>query len=188
MPKTNGKKRQSPSVERQLALVVVRMIECLSGMDDMRARIEAIPEGAKMFADLGTAVDEARQILTVSGYSNLESIAGRVARIQDAIAEALRAQDGAKLAQLGAALDRAKKGLPPLTTEKTPRTPRKPKMPKTPPAEPKEKKSSKKSGKSNPLPIGDVPCHCEFTGCTWKGVAVPDSPCPVCSSGVVADK
>lgn len=184
---SNGKKRQSPSVERQLALALVRVIECLGGMDDLRERITAVPEGAKLFAELGTATDEARQVLTITGYADLESIANRVARIQDDIAEALRVQDGAKLAQLGAALDRAKKGLPPLPTEKKPRAPRKAKTPKpvsTAAAVTKPRK--KKSDTDNALPLGEaVPVQC--LSCPWEGVGSADSKCPKCGNVVALD-
>lgn len=113
--KQNGTKRQSPSVERQLALTLLRVIECAGMLD----------EGATGKEALMLAVDAAIPILDANGYKNMESIPTRVKRIETEIGEALKAQDGAKLAQLGAALDRAKKGLPPLASEKkTPQAPK----------------------------------------------------------------
>lgn len=99
--KQNGTKRQSPSIERQLALALVAVLEA---------------SGDETAMDI--AATDARAILKTHGYDNLESIPTRVKRIETEIGEALKAQDGAKLGQLGAALDRAKKGLPPLATEK----------------------------------------------------------------------
>lgn len=115
--KQSGTKRQSPSVERQLALALVAVIE----------RVDLVNEaaGADDFTQLHRSAGEARTVLSANGYENLESIPTRVKRIETEIGAALKAQDGAKLARLGAALDRAKKGLPPLVSEKkTPQSPK----------------------------------------------------------------
>jgi len=188
MPKTKTQKsRQSPSVERQLALALLRVIECLGPMDDLRSVIEARDGGAKFWADLETATNEAREVLKTNNYGELETIATRVKRIEADIAEAVRNQDGAKLAILGAALDRAKSGKPPLETEKKPR--KKKAEPATTTDPPAEKKTQKKKGegKPGPLPLGEaVPCQCLYPGCGWEGSAIVDSACPVCSSAVVA--
>lgn len=179
MTKTTPKKsRQVPSVERQIALALLRVIECLSPIEDLRSLIcaEASGSGTKFMAELETATSEAREVLKANNYGGLETIAARVKRIEDEIEVALKARDGAKLAILGAALDRAKAGKPPLATEK------KPKKKTDPPAEKKDRKK-----KDDPaLPLGEVPCQCAYPGCAWSGVAVPDSACPVCSSAVVA--
>src|SRR5438445_13887738 len=103
---TNGKQRQSPSRERSLALALVRLIECLSEMDNIRERIEAVPEGAEIFVQLGTATDEARKVLADNGFGDLESIATRVARITTDLESAIAEKDGVRIAELGAALDR----------------------------------------------------------------------------------
>lgn len=121
MAKTNGKKRTSPSVERQLALALIAVIESAKGLDGNGDRELAVRQAAAA----------GQELLKANGYADLESIPTRVKRIENEIAVAVAAQDGAKLAQLGAALDRAKKGLPPLATEKKPRAaPRKPKSEK----------------------------------------------------------
>lgn len=116
--KPNGKNRKSPSVERQLALSLLRLIECAGAVEVTDDKQEAL-------ADLGVAIKSSIAVLDANGYADMESIPTRVKRIEAAIAEALKVQDGAKLAQLGAALDRAKAGKPPLTAEKkTPSTPK----------------------------------------------------------------
>lgn len=121
-----------------------------------------------------------------NGYGKLESIETRVTRIEAEITEAVKAQDGAKLAILGAALDRAKSGKPPLETEKKPRKKKTETPATTTPAEKKPRKK-KGEGKPSPLPLGEaVPCECIYPGCNWKGSAIVDSACPVCSSAVVA--
>src|SRR5712664_2306306 len=106
MPKSNGKKRQSPSVERQLALAFLRVIEC-AGL------VEVSDKTQTALSELQTAITDGIQLLDANGYKDLETITTRVKRIKDEMALALEADDGAKLAQLGPALERAKRGLPP---------------------------------------------------------------------------
>jgi len=163
--KSNGKKRQSPSVERQLALAPVAVIEAakeLNGNDDRQINVRV-------------ACAKGQDLLNANSYGALQSIESRVIRIKAEIDTALEAEDFDALARLGKEMKRDKKGLPPLTTEKKPK------------AALTQKKPRKKKG-NNPSPEEEVPCHCGFSECVWKGVAVPGSACPVCSSGVVADE
>jgi hypothetical protein len=180
MPKGTPKKsRQVPSVERQLALALVALIEDVYAMHNVEAdKAMEIP------------IKIARDVLNANGYSDLKSIRSRVALIQARIAEAVEVNDGASLTQLGPALERAKKGLPPLAPEKKPRKkkvePADAAAPTTPPV---EKKPRKKKGadETAALPLGEiVPVQCVYPGCAWKGVAVVDSACPVCASAVIA--
>lgn len=169
MTKTTPKRsRQVPSVERQLALALVGVLECIGMVDVVKEQ--------PGYSEMEASLTEAIRILDANGYKDLESISSRVRRIEADIAEAVRYQNGAKLAKLGAELDRAKAGKPPLATEK------KPKKKTDPPAEKKDRKK-----KDDPaLPLGEVPCQCVYPGCAWSGIGVPDSACPVCSSAVVA--
>jgi hypothetical protein len=182
MPKGTPKKsRQVPSVERQLALALVALIE------DVKAIPDDI-ETTSVIQVLKKSTTAAQKVLDANGYGGLESIESRIIQIEADIIEAVKTQDGAKLSILGAALERAKKGLPPLATEKKPR--KKKVEPAdtastTPPAE-KKKRGGKKDDKPA-LPLGEiVPVQCVYPGCAWKGEAVVDSACPVCSSAVVA--
>jgi hypothetical protein len=177
MPKGTPKKsRQVPSVERQLALALVALIEDVYAMHNVEAdKAMEIP------------IKIARDVLNANGYSDLKSIRSRVALIQARIAEAVEVNDGASLTQLGPALERAKKGLPPLATEKKPR--KKKVEPAdtastTPPAE-KKKRGGKKDDKPA-LPLGEgVPIQC--LSCPWEGVGTADSKCPECGDVVALD-
>lgn len=133
--KTNGSKRQSPSRERLLALALVRLKECVlaveraqMNLDNLRAtnadaeQLQAELEKAE--TDRKEAIEQAEKCLADNDYAELESIATRVKRIEDEMKAALEVHDGTKLGQLGPALERAKRGLPPLTvTEKKPKVP-----------------------------------------------------------------
>lgn len=170
--KTNGKRtRQSPSVERQIALALV-------------AVLDGIPD--ETISTLSGPVIEARKVLKACGYEDLESIPIRVARIEGQIEEALKTKNYDALPRLGQEMKRAEKGLPPLTVEKKPRKPR---TPKTAAAEPAEKKSRKKKSKDEPapLPVGQASYKCIYPGCAWAGPAPADLVCPVCGTEVVAD-
>lgn len=163
MGKQNGKKRQSPSVERQLALALVAILDDLKSMN----------------TDLASEYP-ARELLKANGYGDLESIPTRVAAITEQINAAVSSGDGKALALLGPALERAKKGLPPLATEKKPRT----KKPTTTEAGEKKKRGGKKGETPSLLPEG-VPVQC--LSCPWEGVGTPDSKCPECGHVVGED-
>ena len=166
MSKTNGKKRTVPSVERQLALALVAVLEAV----ETDERLATPPQNTD---SIDNPVFNARAILKTHGYDDLESIPTRVKRIEAEIAEALTAQDGAKLAQLGAALDRAKKGLPPLPTEKKARAPRKA---KTEPASRKPRQKKLGEGVATVCP-----------SCKWTGNEVPGSACPDCGAALATE-
>lgn len=174
MPKSIGKKsRQSPSVERQLALALVALIE----------DVKAIPgdiQTTSVIEVLKKSTVAAQKVLDANGYSNLESVESRVIRIEADIAEAVRAQDGARLARLGAELDRAKSGKPPLATEKKPRK-KKVEHTTAPPAEPTERKTRKRREA-----VDGVMCKCNV--CDWVGVSTVGSACPVDGYLVVAQE
>lgn len=135
--KGNGTKRQSPSRERLLALALVRIIECVRTVRTMSESSTAPPsaeyEAALLMVD--ESVEQAQRVLGDNGYGNLESIATRVAALDLQMQAAIDLKQYKDFAPLGAALERAKRGLPPLTiTEKKskPATvePRKPKVTK----------------------------------------------------------
>ena len=108
-PKKNGKKRKSPSVERQIALALVAVIDAALTPPD--------PEGINL---LDIAITDAQAILKTHGYEDLESIPARTQRLKAEIDMALKSEDFDALTRLGQEMKRAKKGLPPLTTEKKP--------------------------------------------------------------------
>lgn len=89
--------------ERKLALTLVALRDAIEGHEP----------AFEMDPALVKADNEARTILTELGYSDLESIPKRVARLNDALKQAVEAGDGKLIAQLGLELDRAKQGLPP---------------------------------------------------------------------------
>jgi len=155
MAKANGKKRQSPSVERKLALALVALLEDIS--------LIHIGEVVSATENSDRA---AREVLKANGYEDLESIPRRVARIEAEMKAALEAHDGTKLGQLGPALERAKKGLPPLPTEKKTRAPRKAKTPKPEAAEKKSRK--KKGGDELPPHLKDDAPFAQCTKCGRK--------------------
>lgn len=170
MTKTT-KKRQSPSVERQLALALV-------------AVLEAIRRPSSDESLLTNAVDAAQAILEANGYSKLESIPTRVARIQGEIEKALETKNYDALPRLGQEMKRAEAGKPPLTTEKKARAPRKPKTLKPDtdsPAEPTERKTRKRREA-----VDGVMCKCNV--CDWTGVSTVGSACPVDGYLVVAQE
>lgn len=169
MTKTTPKRsRQVPSVERQLALALVGVLECIGMVDVVKEQ--------PGYSEMEASLTEAIRILGVNGYKDLESISSRVRRIEADIAEAVKSQDGAKLARLGAELDRAKAGKPPLATEK------KPKKKTDPPAEKKDRKKKDDSA----LPLGEVvPVQC--LSCPWEGTGTADSKCPECGNVVALD-
>ncbi len=80
-----------------------------------QAATESNAENAKVLEDLEISINEARRVLTANGYGDLQSIALRVAALENQLTAAISMRDGKEISRLGAALDRAKKGLPPLT-------------------------------------------------------------------------
>lgn len=156
MTKTT-KKRQSPSVERQLTLALVALLDT-NAADDVA------------WTEARNAAD---QVLKDNGYAGLESIPTRVARIQGEIEKALETKNYDALPKLGQEMKRAEAGKPPLTTEKKTRTPRKPKTlkPNTDSlAEPTERKTRKRREV-----VDGVKCNV----CDWTGVSTVGSACPV---------
>lgn len=122
--KKNGTKRLSPSVERQIALALVRVIECVIAADLLEREVsqaDALEEKTAKTAlydqaliDRKVALDEAKQVLTLNNYGDLESIASRVAALENQLTAAISLRDGKEISRLGAALDRAKAGKPPI--------------------------------------------------------------------------
>lgn len=109
----------------------------MTPIEDLRSRIEAEAsgDGTKFLAALETATGEAQKVLADNGYGELESIATRVAALDLQMQAAIDLKQYKDFAPLGAALERAKRGLPPLTvTEKKSKSatvePRKPKVTK----------------------------------------------------------
>lgn len=118
----NGKKaRLSPSVERQIALALVRVIECVNAVDKIARELKAgdsIPEYEQALIDEKQSIDEAQQILEANNYGDLESIASRVAAPENQLTAAISLRDGKAIARLGAELDRAKAGRPQIAQPK----------------------------------------------------------------------
>lgn len=138
--KTNGK-RQSPSVERQIALALVRLKECV--LEEERAGAILSAQTGQVSADLAAiyetastarkqAIEECDKVLADNGYGELESIASRVAALELQLKAAMDLKQYKDIAPLGAALERAKKGLAPLpVTEKKPKATTEPRKPRT---------------------------------------------------------
>ena len=118
----NGKrKRQSPSVERQIALALVRVIECVVQAEILGQELkngDSSPQYEQAQIDRKQSIDEARKILEVNGYAELESIASRVAALENQLTAAISMRDGKAVARLGAELERAKTGRPPIASPK----------------------------------------------------------------------
>lgn len=163
MTKKTPTKRQVPSVERQLALALVAVLNEIrrpSADDD----------------SLTNAVDAAQTILEANGYAKLESIASRVNRIEGLIEQAYEKKEFAVIAPLAAELERAKKGLSPLAGKKK----------KAEPTAPKPARASRKSSKGDAPDPATVPVKCNYSICQWKGEGVVGSPCPECEAPLVA--
>lgn len=112
----NGK-RKSPSAERLLALALVRVVECVRLERSLGEQLKAgdtSPDYEAARTSEREAVEDAMKVLADNGYGELESIASRVSAINDQIQAALSMGDGKALALLGPALERAKRGLPPI--------------------------------------------------------------------------
>lgn len=174
MPKTNGKKsRQSPSVERQLALALVAIIEVVPGgnLDDPG------------IAERQAAIINAKKILKDAGYEGLESTPTRVKRIQAEIAKALADKNYDALAKLGQEMKRAEAGKPPLATEKKPRKKKVEPTTARPPTEPAERKTRKRREA-----VDGVMCKCGNVDCDWAGISTVGSACPVDGYLVVAQE
>lgn len=109
------KKRRELSGERAIALALVEVIELVLKEDEL-------PEAVRQ------SVDSAWEVLKAHGYSGLESISSRVAKLETALHAAIEKRDGKEIARLGAELNRAQRGLSPIgkvvPAVKKPRKPR----------------------------------------------------------------
>lgn len=158
MTKTAEKKtRKPPSVERQLALALVSLIE-------------TIADGSSTGNDeLDVAATDAKAILKTHGYGELESIPARVARLEGEIEKALERKDYDALPKLGQEMKRAMAGKPPLEAEKEPRA-----IPKA--------KTDKAAPKTETVAV-----KCSYDGvCNYTGEGIVGSPCPDCESELIA--
>lgn len=125
---TNGKrKRQSPSVERQIALALVRVIECVQKVEklagDQLAGNTTI-EFDQARVDLKHSFEEAHAVLTANGYGDLESIQSRVDALENQLKSAFSLRDGKAITRLGAELERARTGRPPIAQPKKAKAPK----------------------------------------------------------------
>lgn len=111
MTKASRKKspRRQVSGERMIALALVEVIEghqaVISGTEGASSKFQS-------------ALDNAKKVLSDHGYEGLESISSRVSKLETEIAAAVKARDGKEIARLGAELNRAERGLPPITKAK----------------------------------------------------------------------
>ncbi len=110
--KITTKTKRAVSGERSIALALVEILETWRDRDTADDTA------------MGAAINSAGQLLVGMGYAGLESISSRVSKIETAIAEAVAAGNGKEVSRLGAELERAKKGHPPIArkakTEKPP--------------------------------------------------------------------
>ncbi len=97
--------RASTSRERKLALALRAVLDA---WDDNAA--DATNE-----EDMDAASTHALAVLKEFGYSTLEGIPKRLARLNEQLATALTAGDGKEIARLGLELERAKTGKPSVT-------------------------------------------------------------------------
>lgn len=146
----NGKKRprQSPSVERQIALALVRVIECVIDVEQYRGELEKLsngeanPDFESACDNRKLALEEAHKVLEANGYGDLESIQSRVAAINDQLNAAFSLRDGKAIVKLGVELERAKTGRPPVAQPKKAKTPKEPKADSQPKLLPDDKAES----------------------------------------------
>lgn len=115
------KRKRDVSRERAIALALVDVIENYGDLSQA-AVCEALDE----------AITNAKSILETHGFKGLESISSRVAKLETAINNAVIARDGKEIARLGAELNRAQRGLPPISKTVAVKKPRKPREKKTP--------------------------------------------------------
>jgi hypothetical protein len=107
---TTTKERASVSRERRLALALRAVLDSLEGA--------TIPEEKNRVALL-TAEEDAITTLNELGYSMLEGIPRRVAKLNQYLTDAVAAGDGKEIARLGLELERAKAGKEPLSVNGT---------------------------------------------------------------------
>ena len=98
---TTTKERAAVGRERRLALALV-------GLMDAYANVE--PGNKEVGEGIEEAETTAITLLNDLGYSNLESTAKTLARINEHIKEAVAAGDGERLAELGKELQKAQAG------------------------------------------------------------------------------
>lgn len=70
--------------------------------------------GEGKMQELDDAITDSKSILATHGYSGLESISSRVAKLETALHAAIEKRDGKEIARLGAELNRAQRGLSPI--------------------------------------------------------------------------
>jgi hypothetical protein len=103
------KERATVSRERKLALALRGMLD---GIEDQEPPFE-------MSNGLVAAENQAQALLKELGYSDLEGIPRRVAKLNEALKVAVENGDGAEISRLGTELTRAKEGKPPKTPVET---------------------------------------------------------------------
>ena len=103
---TEARTKAAVGRERRLALALRAVLDAAADTGAMEQVDNA--EGVLMRVE-----EDAIKLLVELGYSDLESIPTRVARLNDALKQAMDSGDGKLIAQLGEELDRAQRGLPP---------------------------------------------------------------------------
>jgi hypothetical protein len=103
--------RASVSRERRLTLALVALID--ANRDTGNSEIVGAEEAQ------AKAEQDAVNILSALGYSNLEGIPKRVARLNEQLTAAVAAGDGKEISRLGIELERAKLGKAPLSVNGT---------------------------------------------------------------------
>jgi hypothetical protein len=101
--KVTTKERASVGRELKLALALRALMDSLTD-----AKIDDPSEGGVTMAE-----QDAAAVLNDLGYSTLEGIPRRIARLNEQLKAAVEAGDGATIAALGLELVRAKEGKPP---------------------------------------------------------------------------
>lgn len=102
------KRKRDVSRERTIALALVEVIENYQTFE------------AGSGDEMDNAITSAKSILDSHGYKGLESISSRVAKLETAINAAVVDRNGKEIARLGAELNRAQRGLPPIAKAKEP--------------------------------------------------------------------
>ena len=95
-----SKERAAVGRERRLALALAAVMDAYSEIPSPEEHRDAVEE----------AETSATELLNELGYNGIESIPRRLARLEAELATALESKDYAKVAELGAELEKAKAG------------------------------------------------------------------------------